>query len=218
MRPGFDAWGLRKPNSVTVIVGAPGEGKTVTGYLLCDYLRGDRPVFTPMTERNGRPEAYKPIPKEFPKEGDYVVFYTDASTGYHAREFMSPKNIDFSKIMALRRHDNVDVVVDLQNSGDLDMVFLRALDCLILKAPSLLQVDVERPAVRNKYMEAEEIISKVGGWDKSKAVVFTHKRGGFAVTGIEPPSYYSQKISKDDQFQPIGSSKPLDWNIINRLF
>ena len=218
MRPDFGSWGLRKPNSVTVIVGGPGEGKTVLAYDLVDYLRGDRPVFTPMTQQYGRPKAYHPIPKEFPKEGGYVVLYTDASTGYNAREFMSPKNIDFGKILSLRRHDDVDVVIDLQNSGDLDMVFLRATDCLVLKAPSLLQEDMERPVLRKKYEQANELIAEHGGWDRSKAVVFTHKRSAFVVSDIEPPSYYNSRISKDDQHQPASTSgSRWSWDVIKNM-
>lgn len=136
---------------------------------------------------------------------------------YHAREFMTGKNVGLDKIQNVRRHHNIDFIWDVQNTGSLDIEILRSTDCLILKEDSALQKDFERPAIRNKYLISYEEMGapesvrvempefKPSEWDVTNAYVFTHKKV-FRLEGIEVPSYWNESISVDDL-----SRKPKLW-------
>ena len=193
MKPPVREWGLRDRGNVILIVGPPGTGKTVLAYDIADDLRRKRDVYCPMSERFGRPNYYRQYTGEWGH--DRIVMLNDASLSMHARRYMSAGNVIRDMQTAVRRHNNLDVIYDVQNSGTLDVNALRAADCLIVKGPpSPLQIPTERPAVREKYEEAGE---SMGVWTKRNAYCWTHERG-FRITGIAAPAYWNEDISEDD--------------------
>jgi len=191
----------RKEGNVFGIIGQPGSGKTVLAYNIADAIHGERPVYCSMSKRYDRPIYYKPFKGRI--LDDSVVMGTDASIIYHAREWSSDRNIILSKIQSVRRHKNVDMIWDVQNSGDLDVTILRQMDALILKEPSILQGDYERPAMRKRFERADEVINQHGGWQLDNAYVVTHKRE-FVLEEIDLPTYWNEEISKDDLFRKGG--------------
>ena len=139
MKPSVKSWKPRSEGNIFAIIGMPGAGKTVLSYDLADAVHGDRDVYCSMSKQFGRPRYYKPFRGRI--RDDSVVVGNDASIIYHAREWSSDRNIILSKIQSVRRHKNVDMIWDVQNSGDLDVTILRQVDALILKEPSILQGD-----------------------------------------------------------------------------
>lgn len=196
MKPPISEWGLRSANKVFLIVGAPGTGKTVMAYRIADSIRGDRFVYVPMSQRYGRPSYYKPVSGKY--ADDAVILHNDASLRYHARKFMREQNITLDQIQHVRRHRNTDFVWDVQNSGSLDVDVIRAADVLILKQPSVLQGDLERPALRKRYEDANEAGHS---WSLRSAYVFTHRKR-FTVSHVSLPSYWNEDISRDDLLRP----------------
>lgn len=107
---------------------------------------------------------------------------------------MSGANVELDMIQGIRRHRNLDFIWDVQNSGALDIDVLRAADCLILKEPSALQSDFERPALRKRYERAGD--SGVE-WSIYNAYVYTHRKE-FVLEEIKKPPYWNEEISTDD--------------------
>jgi len=199
MKPDLSRWSLRRPNAVILIVGAPGSGKSVLAYGIADALHADRPVYCPMSERFNRPDYYRPLPPNIQDNSVYI--HTDASLSYLVRRSTTTENVTLDQIQAIRRHRNVDLIWDVQSSGNLDVDILRATDCLVLKEPSVLQSDFERPALRRRYDAAEAGLEHKGvKWELDNAWVFTHKKN-FLLEDIELPPYWNPDISTDDQFR-----------------
>jgi len=176
-----------------LIVCKPGSGKGVLGYGVADAIRGDRPVYVPMSERHGRPHYFRAFDGVFRDDSVYLI--TDASISYHARRWQQADSVELSMIQSTRRHSNLDLIWDTQNTGLLDTDIPRHVNALIIKQPSVLQSDFERPQIRRIFDEAN---AAVGKWTKKKAYVISDG-GRFTVTGIDLPPYWNENISRDDQ-------------------
>lgn len=191
LTPKYEDWGIEQPSPVILIIGSPNSGKTVTSYTLADELHGKKPVYVAMSQRFNRPEYYQPLPAQ--PTAYSVNLYNDASLSYHARRFMDSASVEMSQLQAIRRHSDTSIIWDVQNSASLDLDIIRAADCVILKTPSVLQMETERPAVKKLYEMAQE--DKMD-WKKETAYVITH-RDRFTIK-IKPPKYWNPEISSDD--------------------
>jgi hypothetical protein len=195
MKPPVSRWGLRKPNSVVVIFGAVGSGKTSLSYKIADAIHGDRSVYCNMSKRYGRPSYYRPFTGEV--QPNSVLLLNDAALEFHARKWRDEESIELFMVQQLRRHDNVDYIWDVQNSASLDVEVVRAADATVLREPSLNQLDEERGSTIRKYERAEPLMEAAGGWDVTNAYVEV-KRRTFVVKDIELPGYWNDNISMDD--------------------
>lgn len=198
MKPPIEEWKPRKEGNIFAIVGQPDSGKTALGHRIADLIHKDRLVYCSMSAQHGRPDYYRQIDKRI--RDNTVILGPDASIIYHARTWQSNRNTILSKFQSVRRHRNVNMIWDVQNSGDLDVTILRQVDALILREPSILQGDYERPQMRKRYKRAEEMIEAAGGWDVTRAYVVS-KRKEFVLEEIELPEYWNERISKDDLFR-----------------
>lgn len=202
MRPQINRWGLRRPSAVIDLFGAPGSGKTLLAYRIADEIRGDRPVYCPMSQRFKRPKYYRRL--RWPTPDDCVVMYNDAALQFHARKWREEATISEFMLMQIRRHRNIDYIWDVQVAASADIEVIRNSDCIILKEPGLAQAEEERDSIVRRYEVAEPRMTEAGGWSKKRAYVFTHKRKeGFVLEDIEKPRYWNEDISTDDMFRKV---------------
>jgi len=177
---------------IIIILGKRGSGKTSLAFRILENVNA-------MTER----KCYAlNFPKTLPDwithistfeeaQNNSVVFVDESTLNIPAQQ--GKKKIRYLLgLMAIARHKDVSLVFVNQHSSTMDLNVIRQADILVLKQPSLMQKETERPAIRklldkvdNKYrMECPERHFFVIADDFEGMMVF------------DMPSFWSNEISK----------------------
>ena len=108
---------------------------------------------------------------------------------------MTAKNKALGECLAVARHNDLTLIFITQNTGMIDKNVLSLCDTIMLKEGSLLQLKMERSAVKDLYKTAQAALSQIhASARKSCFYVFDSDFEG--LLKAELPSYWSIKISK----------------------
>ncbi len=161
---------LIHPNSF-VIIGAKGQGKSQLGHTLLEYYAStyniDAYLFSPF----GKDIVYKKV-KDLPswikvvdKFGeigtDSVVLFDEFHNIAHARRGMSSETLAIDKLVELSRQNDQTHIFVTQRSSKLDRNLIMSDAVLMIKKPSIMQVNLERQELKDFILEASDEFDKL---------------------------------------------------------
>ena len=161
---------LIHPNSF-VIIGAKGQGKTQLGHTLMEYYAStygiDAYLFSPF----GKDVVYKKVKnlpswiKVIDKFGeigtDCVVLFDEFHNVAHARRGMSSETLAIDKLVELSRQNDQTHIFVTQRSSKLDRNLIMSDAVLMVKKPSIMQVNLERQEIKEFILEASDEFDKL---------------------------------------------------------
>lgn len=130
-----------------------------------------------------------------------AVLIDEGAIVYSSRDSMKESNKMLGKLMAVARHKNLSLFLISQNTSMIDLNVLRLTDVLLLKEPSLLQTEFERPALKKRYAKITPLFKK----QKEKAKCFYVWSDDFeGMLSYDLPGFWNNSISKS--FKNFGKS------------
>jgi hypothetical protein len=124
-----------------------------------------------------------------------IVLIDEGAISFGARDSMSAKNKELTKVMAVARHKDLSLIFVTQNTGFIDKNILALTDTLMIKEGSLLQIEMERPEVRKFYEKSEEQLKHMKG--NKKKFVYVMDSDFEGIISYNLPSFWSDKLSKN---------------------
>ena len=112
---------------------------------------------------------------------------------FSSRKSMSKTNQLLSELLMISRHNDISVLFISQTSANIEINTLRQADYIILKQPSLLQLDFERKKIREIYSKVEGEFKKYEK-DRGACYLYSHEYMGFISNML--PSFWNSKVSK----------------------
>ncbi len=180
-------------NTIGIILGAKGKGKSVIGMKLLENLKQSR-----NKSAIGFPKLYLPLwithiedIKEIQNNSHLLI--DESGINFNSRESMSNINKLFSKILFISRHKSLSITFVIQNSSNIDVNAIRQADYLILKPSALLQKDFERKKIQEIYNNVQEHFDEYKN-DKKIAYIYSDQFIGFVKNKL--PSFWSDELSK----------------------
>ena len=181
---------------IVLIFGKRGSGKSSLGFKLLEniHVKTKRKCFVMGVSKNipSWIGSVKTI-ENAPENG--VVLIDEGAVSFAARDSMSGKNKELTKIMAVARHNNLSLIFITQNTGFIDKNVLALTDTLMIKEGSLLQIEMERPEVRKFYEKSEEHLKDITG--NRKKFVYIMDSDFEGVISYNLPSFWSEGLSKN---------------------
>ena len=184
----------REQSLIGLIVGSRGSGKSALGMRILENVRAKtkRRVAAMGFESSQLPSWIEPISSiEEIKNGSFVLV-DEGGIEFSSRSAMSSANKLLTELLLISRHKDISVLFITQNSANIEVNTLRQVDYLLLKKPSLLQLDFERKKIRDIYEEIKEGFSRHGS--KEVFFVYSHDYRGFASAKL--PSFWTASLSK----------------------
>ena len=189
----FESSLYTEPSLIGLIVGARGSGKSALGMRLLENVKAKgRKVAAMGFKESSLPKWIKPIKSIEEIENGSFVLIDEGGIEFSSRAAMSSANKLLTELMLIARHKDVSILFITQNSANIEVNTLRQVDYLLLKRPSLLQLDFERKKIRDIYAKAKEGFERHEG--KGVFYVYAHNFIGFARASL--PSFWSERLSK----------------------
>ena len=144
---------LLKNSLILLIVGKRGSGKTAFGMKMLELFRKNtrRKCYAVGYESAKLPWWIKKADTIENIPNNAVALIDEGGVLFSSREAMKSPNKALSRIMAIARHKNLNLILITQSSAMIDLNVLRLADTLLLKEPSLLQSKFERKAIKEMY-------------------------------------------------------------------
>ena len=195
-----------KPTDRCIIVGAAGQGKTVSAFNIIDMLhvKGWKvnwlcPIKAFRLKKEGKiPEWFTLIHMKYIKfEAGAMSLYDDAAVGSNIREWYTKRNINFNKLLVTARHRKSGIIITTQETNDIDSKILPKCNYVIFKKPGRFAAAMERPAVRKisekVRADFETSVESKGLNPQEYAFVISDTWEGW-VGPIHPPEWFSPEI------------------------
>ena len=194
--------------TVMIILGDLGSGKSVTAASFINEYHRDRIPVALMAPPDVHREWRKT--NKWIKRTDYkridpprnhVVLADDAHLMFPARRPFSDAAELITTFSTLSRQKNCTFIIVTQNSAFVDVNVTRLIGCIVIKKPTLMQLDEERPSVRYRLQRAERALKrfKVTNWDEWKRYAYVESRyltSAIILSDIKPPKWWSDDISR----------------------
>ena len=177
---------------IIIILGKRGSGKTSLAFRILENVNAntDRKCYALNFPRT-LPNWITHITTFEEAENNSVVFVDESTLNIPAQQ--GKKKIRYLLgLMAIARHKDVSLVFVNQHSSTMDLNVIRQADILVLKQPSLMQKETERPAVK-KLLEKVEGKFKMECPEKFFFVIADDFQG---MMNFDMPSFWSNDISK----------------------
>ncbi len=191
----FESQLYSQKSMIGLILGARGSGKSAIGMKLLEnvYSKTGRTVYAMGFAEESLPTWIQPISSlDGVKNGSFILV-DEGGIVFSSRSSMSSANKLLSDLLLISRHKDLSVLFITQNSANIEINTIRQGDYLILKPPSLLQLDFERKKIQDIYEDSKN------GFEKYKdrtglAYIYSHNYKGFITNAL--PSFWSTKLSK----------------------
>ena len=215
--------------SVTIVIGDIDSGKTVSACAILDHLHKLKNKCAVVAEK-AVAEIYQETapwishidPSKTLHPKDTAILLDDAHLYAYARTWWGELNQNIDIMARESRHTGNSYIYTTQQAAALDANLVRMVSCVIIKEPSLMQIEGgERPMIR-KRMEAaakrfkEEKVSHDEN-QKNAYVLSRKRRAPVFVRGITQPKWFTQRISKAYRYSKIRRRKPINLKRIFRL-
>jgi len=186
---------LLNSSLILLIAGKRGSGKTALGmkFLELFHRKTRKKCYILNYKHVKLPRWIKKASSIEEIPDNAIVLIDEGAILFSARDAMKESNKLLSKLMIIARHKNLSLILISQNSSMIDLNVLRLADSLILKEPSLLQAEFERPAIKKIYKKVEPHFKKL----ENKNVYFYLWDDDFeGLVKYNLPEFWSEAISK----------------------
>lgn len=180
--------------SLVLIIGDVGTGKTATMCNLMEYYHNEGQNIYLVANKDiveNYPKWVQRMDRDNVKSLPGAIFMDDVHLLLYAREHQRRRHKAFDFMGRQRRHTDTSIVATTQQGAVLDINIVRMVDCVIIKRPSLLQKEMERPEIKRLIKEADK---QLEGKDFKYAYVYSGKFKGL-IGPYGTPSWFSDEIS-----------------------
>lgn len=177
---------------IVIILGKRGSGKTSLAFRILENVNAmtDRKCYALNFPKN-LPDWITHISTFEEAHNNSVVFVDESTLNIPAQQ--GKKKIKYLlSLMAIARHKDVSLVFVNQHSSTMDLNVIRQADILVLKQPSLMQKETERPAIK-KLLDKVDNKFNMECPEKHFFVISDDFEG---MMQFEMPSFWSTQISK----------------------
>ncbi len=182
---------------IVLIFGKRGSGKSSLGFKCLENIssKTGRKCFALGVSPSKLPSWIGSVRNVENAPEGAIVLIDEGAISFGARDSMSAKNKELTKVMAVARHKDLSLIFVTQNTGFIDKNILALTDTLMIKEGSLLQIEMERPEVRKFYEKSEEQLKHMKG--NKKKFVYVMDSDFEGIISYNLPSFWSDKLSKN---------------------
>lgn len=183
-----------KESAIGIIIGSRGSGKSALGIKLAENIHAmsSKKIYTMGFDEKSLPSWIRNVNKSEEILNDSWVLIDEGGILFSSRKSMSHANQILSELILIARHKGLSILFISQNSSNLDVNILRQADFLMLRQPSLLQLEFERDVVRKLYEKYREDFEKNESV-KGLTLIYSNKFVGIASNSL--PSFWTAKLS-----------------------
>lgn len=187
---------LHRKSLIMLIFGKRGSGKSALGFRILENIHAttNRACYVLGVEQQLLPKWIGSIETIEDATNGSVILVDEGAVSFGSRSSMSKHNRELARIMAVARHKDLTLIFITQNTGMIDKNVLKLSDTLLVKEGSLLQLEMERPEIRNFYAKAKPYFDKVS---KKIAHVYIIDSEFEGMLSARIPSFWSETISKN---------------------
>lgn len=181
-------------NRVYLVLGMRGAGKSAFGFRLLEnlsYLKGKK-AYALNFPSDELPLAITKIEDLSEIVNDSILIVDEGSLSFDSKNHFSFENKQIKRLMVISRHKNIDLIMISQNSANIDLNVIRLADVIILKQPSLMQIELERESIAKMFKEADVYFEKVS-YPKKFNFVISKEFKGFVRNAL--PSFWCDGLS-----------------------
>ena len=183
-------------STIGLVLGARGSGKSALGMRILENVaaKNARPAYAMGFSQSALPDWIHCTEELGDLENGAFVLVDEGGISFSSRQSMSDANILLSSLILVARHKDISVLFISQNSSNLEINAIRQADYLLLRKPSLLQLDFERKKIGEIYGRVAPGFEKLPEKGKHATYIYSDEFEGFAANQL--PSFWSQKVSK----------------------
>ncbi len=184
-------------SQIILVFGKRGSGKSALGFRILENIHSktNRKCFALGVDQSRLPRWIKQAENLDDTATGGVVLVDEGAVTFASRESMRSSHIELGKMLAVARHKDISVIFITQNTGMIDKNVLNLADAVLIKETSLLQKQMERPAVRSLIEKADAAIKLLPAGERvSRAYVLSDDFEG--LTNISLPSFWTERLSK----------------------
>ncbi|MDD5337585.1 MAG: hypothetical protein PHS02_03825 [Candidatus ainarchaeum sp.] len=192
---GFESVLYSSKSAIGLVLGARGSGKSALGMRVAENMRAktSQPIYAMGFEKKALPLWITHVQSLAEVKNRSFLLVDEGGIAFSSRNSMSGLNRLLSELLLISRHKDISVLFITQNSANIEVNTLRQVDYLLLKTPSLLQLDFERKKIKEIYEKAKD------GFERHKYVqglvfIYSDAFTGFASNPL--PSFWSESLSK----------------------
>jgi hypothetical protein len=188
---------LASRSSIILIFGKRGSGKSALGFRLLEniYAKTKRPCFVLGVDYKLLPAWISEIKEIENVKGNGIVLIDEGAIAFSSRESMKKGNVTLGKMLATARHKDLTLIFITQNTGMIDKNVLNLTDVVIGNEISLLQKQMERPALRQFIEKADAAFKNLANEERiNHCYIFSDDFEGLC--SVTLPSFWSGRISK----------------------
>lgn len=180
---------------IGLILGSRGSGKSALGMRVLENIvaKAGKKVYCMGFNRKDLPAWVEPVESLEQVGNNSFLLVDEGGVEFSSRSAMSSANKLLSALLLISRHKDINVLFISQNSANIEVNTIRQSDYLMLKPPSLLQLDFERKAIRDIY---ERVKDKFKEYESEGGIIYIYsdQYRGFASNSL--PSFWSEDLSK----------------------
>ena len=199
-KPGLDErWRelLRRVN-VLLLIGGKGSGKSALAYLIAELFLLSRPVYVVGVPDNASsllPNGIRIAQSIDDLPNGCVAVIDEAYLSHHARKSAADANIKLAAIVNLSRQRDQLLIFVTQEARQLDRGVLAAADMFVIREPSPLQAQIDRPELRDLISQATQELTSVEGEMQDWAFVHALRAGFTGLVRTRLPSFWKSELS-----------------------
>lgn len=194
-----DGWRkIIRPTSIVLIIGKRGSGKSALGFYLLEVLRSrghSCVVGFPRRSAHLLPPWCRNVARlEDAPEGS-VTLLDETYTAYMARGSQSSQSKKLLNILGMSRKKKQLLLFVAHQSSQIDVDIARHIDVIVIKQPTLLQIGLDRPVLRDILSKARNSFEQIRGDKRKYSYVISDIAGFEGMIENNLPSFWTEEIS-----------------------
>lgn len=186
--------------SIILILGARGSGKSAAGYKILEYLRHIADPYVVGLPRQARrllPEWIGSVPTIEDLPPNSIGLIDESYTLFHSRSSSSERAKVLSNLINLSRQRGITLIFISQEARQIDINIASSANIIIIKNPSILQLEFERKELRKIAEEASRMFADINKRDRNKwAYVYAPNSDFVGMMENSLPSFWTPGLSK----------------------
>ena len=190
---------ILKPPFRCVIIGKAGSGKSALGHFLLETFHYQKKVFLfkfPQDKVKLLPNYIGVLTTLEKLPPDSICLIDESYLLYFSRNSMTgERNKSLLEMLGLFRQRNCSLIFITQNTGLMDKNIISLTDYIIVKELTKLQIEFERPEIKQLLQKVTERFAKISGNKEKYSYVITTKGDFEDLVENALPSYWSKELS-----------------------